>query len=376
MFKRIKPIIKKEIRQISRDRRTLAVLIFQPVFLLVMFGYALNFDVRHIAIAVYDEDKTEASRDFLNSFLHSEYFDLKYYLSSQSEINAMLDERKVWVVMVIPKNFSQKFLSGQEAKVQILVDGSNASQATTVAAYTNALVQSYSIKVLSDLFLRKRGMTLALPVDFRPRVWYNPELKSVKFLIPGLMAFILTITAVISTSLSVVREKERGTMEQIMVSPVKPVELIIGKTIPYVFMSLLTAYMILGIGYLLFDVVVKGSQFQLFFITLLYLFIALGAGLFISTLADTQQVAFQLSTIFGMLPTFLLSGFVFPIRNMPFAIQLVTMIVPARYFLVALRSIILKGSGIGAFWHQVVFLIVFGILINALSWVRMRKKRL
>ncbi len=376
MFKRIKPIIKKEIRQISRDRRTLGVLIFQPVFLLVMFGYALNFDVRHIAIAVYDQDKTKVSRDFVNSFLHSEYFDLKYYLKGEKEISELLDERKVWVVMVIPKDFSRKLLSGQEAKIQILIDGSNASQATTVAAYTSGLVQSYSIKILSEMFMRKRGMTLSLPVDFRPRVWYNPELKSVKFLIPGLMAFILTISAVISTSLSVVREKERGTMEQIMVSPVKPIELIIGKTIPYVFISLATAYMILLISYLLFDFEVKGSQFLLFFVILLYLFIALGAGLFISTVSNTQQVAFQLSTIFTMLPTFLLSGFVFPIRNMPFAIQLVTMIVPARYFLVALRSIILKGMGIGAFWHQVIFMIVFGILINALSWVRMRNKRL
>jgi ABC-2 type transport system permease protein len=184
------------------------------------------------------------------------------------------------------------------------------------------------------------------------------------------------LTAVISTSLSVVREKERGTMEQILVSPIQPLELILGKTIPYVFLSLLSAYLILLVGYVLFDVSIKGSQVQLFLVTILFLFVALGMGLFISTIASSQQVAFQLSGIIVMLPSFLLSGFVFPIRNMPVAVQIFTYFIPARYFLVALRSIILKGVGLRGFWSDVLFLFLFGILMLSLSWVRMRKKKL
>jgi len=376
MFKRIRPIIKKEFRQISRDIQTLAVLLFLPVFLLMMFGYALNFDVKHIRLAVLDQDKTRNSREFINTFLTSEYFDLAYYLPDQKPINELLDEGKVQVVLVVPYNFSKNLLSGKQASVQVIIDGSNGNAASTIFGYTRAIVQSYSANLLIDLFLRKRGVNLSPPIDFRPRVWYNPELKSAKFLIPGLIAFILMITAVISTSLSVVREKERGTMEQIIVSPVKPIELIIGKTIPYIFMSLFTGYLTLGIGYLLFEVSVKGSQFWLFAVTLLYLFVALGNGLYISTVANTQQVAFQLSTILTMLPTFLLSGFVFPIYNMPKAIQVVTYLVPARYYLVAIRDIMLKGVGPSAFWEQMLALAIFAAATVGLSWARMRKKRL
>jgi len=375
-FRRIRPIVKKELRQVIRDRRTLSVLLFLPVFLLIMFGYALNFDVRHIKLAVYDQDKSQTSREFIQGFLHSEYFDLARYLHTRTEIDPILDERQASVVIVVPNNFSEKLLAGQEAGVQILIDGSNATEAATVAGYTNGIIQTYSIKIITDLFLRKRGMTLAMPIDFRPRVWYNPELKSVKFLIPGLIAFILMISAVISTSLSVVREKERGTMEQIMVSPIMPLELIIGKVIPYIFISLISAYLILLMGYLFFDVSVRGSQLSLFLVTLIYLFGALGIGLFISSVSSSQQVAFQLATIFTMLPTFLLSGFVFPIRNMPVPIQIVTYIVPARYYLVALRSIMLKGAGISAFWPQILYMTLFAAFLIALSWARMRKKKL
>jgi len=373
---RMKPIIKKEFRQISRDPRTLAVLVFFPVLLLVLFGYALNFDVKHIGMAVYDEDKSPQSREFVDTFFHSEYFDQAYYLRSKDEVNSLLDEGKVAAVLVVPYDFSRKLIRGEEASVQILVDGSNANKASTVLGYATGLVQSYSLKIISQAFMRKAGRELVMPIDVRPRVWYNPELKSAKFLVPGLIAFILMISCVISTSMAIVKEKERNTMEQIIVSPVKPLELIIGKTIPYILISLVTAYLILLMGWLLFDVAVKGSQLQLFFITVLYLFVALGTGLLISTVANTQQLAFQLSLLLTMLPTMILSGFIFPIRNMPEAVQLFTYLIPARYFLVAMRGIILKGAGIGAFWPQVLYMAVFAFALTGLSWVRMRKKRL
>jgi ABC-2 type transport system permease protein len=375
-FKRIIPIVKKEFRQVRRDTRTLAILIFMPVFLLVMFGYALNFDVKHISLAVYDEDRSKTSRDFIQEFFQSEYFDQKYYLQDQQRINELLDENQVTGVLVVPYDFSRKVLSGQNAEIQILVDGSNSNAAATVIGYANGIVQAHTAKILIDLLLVKTGRKFSMPIDYQPRVWYNPELKSAQFLIPGLIAFILMLSGVVSTALSVVREKERGTMEQIIVSPIKPLELILGKAIAYIVISIASAYLILLMGWLIFDVPVKGSQVELFLVTLLFLFVALGMGLFISTISDSQQVAFQISALLTILPTFLLSGFVFPIRNMPKAIQLFTYIIPARYFLIALRAIMLKGVGIAAFWQQVLFMAAFAVIVTSLSWVRMRKKRL
>ena len=213
-----------------------------------------------------------------------------------------------------------------------------------------------------------------MPIDYRPRVWYNPELRSAKFLVPGLIAFILMVTAVISTSLSVVREKERNTLEQIIVSQTRPFEFILGKTIPFMIISFAATLIILVVSFILFDVVVKGSLPLLLAITLIFLTGCLGLGLLISTVADTQQVAFMLAVILTMLPTFLLSGFVFPIRNMPIVIQAITYLIPARYFLVVLRSIILKGVGIGAIYTDVFFLIAFAVIVISVSAARMKKQ--
>jgi ABC-2 type transport system permease protein len=212
-----------------------------------------------------------------------------------------------------------------------------------------------------------------MPIDYQPRVWYNPELKSAKFLVPGLIAFILMVTAVISTALAVVREREMGTIEQLMVSPVKPLQLILGKTIPYTVISLAATVMILVLGYILFDVSIKGSVLLLALVTIIFLVGALGMGLLISTIAETQQVAFMIAVITTMLPTFILSGFVFPIRNMPWFIQMVTYLIPARYFLVALRAIVLKGVGLGAFWEQLVFMGLFAAAVLAVSSARLKK---
>jgi len=373
MFKKLKPVIKKEFRQISRDRRILAVLLFVPTFLLIMFGYALNFDVKHISLAIYDEDRTSDSRNLIEQFIHSEYFELNYYLNNQKEVDKLLDNEKVKLAIIIPNNFSKKLQRGESAEIQIIIDGANANTASIISGYVNSIVQNYSLKIISEIFQHSKILHLNLPLEPRPRLWYNPELVSAKFLVPGLIAFILMITTVISTSLSIVREKERGTIEQIIVSPVQPIQLIIGKTLPYMLLALVSAYLILMVGYLLFDIEVKGSQFLLFLVTLIYLLAGLGMGIFISTVSDSQQVAFQISALLTILPTFILSGFVFPIRNMPLFIQMVTYIIPARYFLVAIRGIILKGSGLGAFWKEIVFLVIFNILIFGLSWLRMRK---
>ena len=369
----ILPIVRKEFRQIIRDKRILGVLLFFPALMLFAFGYALNFDVKNTRMAVYDEDRSSASRDFIQQFFTSEYFVQVQTLSSKSEINNLLDGEQVRVVLVVPSSFSKDIQRGKSASVQVIVDGANSNAAATVLGYINAMIQQYSLKIMAESFMRIGGQQITLPIDFQPRVWYNPELKSAKFLVPGLIAFILMVTTVISTALAVVRERELGTMEQIMVSPIKPIELILGKTIPYIIISLIATAVILFFGYVLFDVSIKGNIFLLSIITLLFLVGGLGVGMLISTLVETQQLAFMIAVIVSMLPTFILSGFVFPIRNMPVIIQGITYLIPARYFLVALRAIILKGAGVSAFWDQAIFLAIYAAVMIGISSLRMRK---
>lgn len=374
MIQRVFAIVKKELRQVARDKRTLGILIVIPAFMIVMFGYALNFDVKHTSLALYDEERSDESRAFVREFLHSEYFDFKYVLNGKEEIDRLLGKEQCRIVVVIPHDFSHHLKAGEDALIQVIVDGANSNAATTAIGYVIAITQDYSTKIVIQSLQRAGRTDVSMPIDYRPRVWFNPELRSAKFLVPGLIAFILMVTAVISTSLSVVREKERNTLEQIIVSEAKPLEFIVGKTIPFMIISFAATIIILIVSFILFDVVVKGSLLLLLAITLIFLTGCLGLGLLISTVAETQQVAFILAVILTMLPTFLLSGFVFPIRNMPVVIQAITYLIPARYFLVVLRSIILKGVGIGAFYTEVLFLIAFAAVIISISVARMKKQ--
>ena len=369
----ILPIVRKEFRQIKRDKRILSVLLFVPALMLLMFGYALNFDVKHTSMAVYDEDRTSVSRTFIEQFFISEYFNKVETLKSKTEINGLLDGEHARVVLIIPSTFTKDIQRGRVASIQVIVDGANSNAAATVLGYINAIVQQYSVKVMTESFIRMGRQTITLPIDFQPRVWYNPELESAKFLVPGLIAFILMVTAVISTALAIVRERELGTMEQLMVSPIRPLELILGKTIPYTIISLFATVAILFLGYILFDVSIKGSILLLSLVTVVFLVGSLGMGLLISTLVETQQLAFMIAVFVSMLPTFILSGFVFPIRNMPFIIQGITYVLPARYFLVALRAIILKGAGLSAFWDQALILVIYAVIMIGISSLRMRK---
>jgi ABC-2 type transport system permease protein len=338
-------------------------------------------------MAVYDEDKTSISRDLVNSFINSAYFVRVRTLDSTGEIDFDMASEKFKVAIVIPPDFSRNILLGKSASFQVIVDGSNSMIASTIAGYVNSITMSFSeSNVRNKVFIRPQGQpgqsavnlnarkAMQIPIDIRFRTWYNPELKSSYFLVPGLIAFIMVVSAVLATSLSIVREKERGSMEQILVSPITPVELIIGKTIPYVGITLATATGILLAAYIFFGIVIKGSILLLFLCTLIFLLGSLGLGIFISTLADSQQVAFMISSLITMLPTFILSGFVFPIRNMPFLLQLVTYIIPARYFLVILRSIILKGAGFGAIWPELLGLVVFTIVTLTLGIVRLSRE--
>jgi drug efflux transport system permease protein len=373
ILERVRPIVKKEFRQIVRDKRSLILLLVLPAFLLIMYGYALNFDVKHLALAVLDQEKSQRSRDFLDGFLQTEYFNLKFVLDNMRQIDDLMGRGEVQVALVIPRDFSRTLLSNREADVQVIIDGEETGTAGTAIGYVTAIAQSYSMRIAVEVISRAGPGRLTLPVDYHPRVWFNPELRSALFLIPGLMAFILMITVVISTSFSVVKEIEKGSIEQLTVSPLRPAELIIGKTIPYAFISFLSGHAVLLFGYLLFGVSIRGSYGWLLVGMIFFLLCGLGMGLLISTIASTQQVAFMLAIITTMLPTFILSGFVFPIRNMPVPVQAVTFLIPARYFLVILRDVMLKGVGPGAFSRDLAFLAGFAFLSLFLSSVRMGK---
>ena len=373
MIDTILTLSKKEFKQIYRDKRTMYTLIFIPSFMLIMFGYALNFDIKHVPMAVYDMDRSQDSRSFIDNFINTEYFTLHSYVNSGMEIDKLMNREKIKLGIVIPSGFADKLLSRQAPVIQVIVDGSNSNSASTVVGYTNNIIQQYSINIMVQSLMKIGKTKITLPIDFRPRVWYNPELKSTRFLIPGLIGFILLIITVITTSLSIVREKERNTIEQIIVSPISPFELIAGKTLPYIFISLIASILVMLASYILFGIYIKGSYILLFIITLIFLTGTLGMGLLISTIAETQQVAFLLSVLSTLLPAFLLSGFVFPIRNMPVAIQVITYVLPVRYYLVVLRNIILKGSGLYAYWDQVLFLIGFAVLMLGVSSIRLAK---
>jgi ABC-2 type transport system permease protein len=364
-------VARKELRQIRRDRRTLLILLFVPAFFLLIYGYALNFDIRHVRLAVQDNDRSAVSRDLISAFVNSGYFDLVGEVFSPSEIDTMLDTDDARAVLVIPAKFGSDVTAGRRASVQFLVNGDNANTATTVVGYATGLINAQSQRY--ELQARIRSLTGPV-LNVEPRVWYNPELRSTLFLVPGLIAYIAMLTAVVSTALSIVREKEAGTMEQVRMSPIGPVPYVLGKTAPYFVVSLISSMSIVVAAILLFDMPMRGSWFVLIGIVSLFLVGALAFGLLISSIADSQQVAFQLALLTSFLPTLMLSGFIFPISSMPTFLQVVTRIVPARYFLVALRGIVLKGVGPADFWTDVIALVVYAIAILGLASVRVRRQ--
>jgi ABC-2 type transport system permease protein len=338
-----------------------------------MFGFALNFDVKHIPLAVVDQDGSRASRELTEKFAATEYFDIETRLARTGDVDGLMAREKIRAALVIPETFSEDLLAGRSPSVQFLVDGANAMSGTTAAGYAASILQSYSQRITLEGLARRGAGGLTLPLKTDVRVWYNPELRSAKFLVPGLMAFILMVILTTSTAFSVVREKERGTMEQLRVSPLPSVALIVGKLVPYVLISLASAHLVLGLGWVLFGVAVKGSYLLLLLAMVLFLIAGLAQGLLISAITETQQVAFLLSILTTILPTFILSGFVFPVRNMPLVIQVVTYLIPAKYFLVALRAIIIKGAGFPAFWGQVLMLAAFAASTLALSVALLRR---
>jgi drug efflux transport system permease protein len=354
-------VYRKELRQISRDRRTLMTIVFVPAFFLLLYGYALNWDIRHIALAVQDRDGTPQSRALVSAFVNSGFFDRVADAYSPEEIDRLLDLNTARAALVIPEGFGRDLQNGRRPQVQLLVNGDNANTATTVMGYAGNIVRS-------------AGASLP-PVAVEPRIWYNPELRSTLFLVPGLIAYILMITAVISTALSIVREKESGTMEQVRMAPIDTLSFVVGKSIPYFFISLASAALIILAAMVLFGLPMRGNWLSLLVALSLFIGGALGTGLLISTVAETQQVAFQAALLTSFLPTLMLSGFIFPISSMPHALQIITLVVPARYFLIALRGIVLKGTPLGLLWPQVLALSIYAGVMLTLASVRLAREK-
>lgn len=361
----------KELRQIARDRRTLLILLFVPALFLLLYGYALNFDIRNIALAVEDRDRTSTSRLVVSAFVNSGYFEYAAGVTGSGEIERLIDRNAIRAALVIPRGFGEDVRRGARTEVQVIVDGDNANTATTVVGYAQAIVAEVSASLEREIGVANLARASGPPITLESQVWYNPQLRSTLFLVPGLIAYIAMITAVISTALSIVREKERGTMEQVRMAPLGPVAFVVGKTLPYLVLSFVSAVLIIVAAMILFDLPMRGSWLLLSGAIGLFLIGAQAQGLLISSVSPTQQVAFQVALLSSFLPTFILSGFIFPISSMPTAVQLFTYIIPARYFLVALRAIVLKGAPAAAFWQDLVALAVFGTLMLMLASVRL-----
>jgi len=356
----------KELRQIRRDRRTLMVMLFLPGFFLLLYGYALNFDIRHVALVVQDRDETAESRRLVSRFVDSTYFELVGTASSDAEIGRVLDSGEARAVLVIPEGFGNDITQRVPVTVQVLLNGDNANTATTVLGYTTAVLREASIPASA-------GVTTRLAL-VEPRIWYNPELRSTLFLVPGLIAYLSMITAVVSTALSIVREKENGTMEQIRMAPISTPAFIMGKAAPYLVLSQASGILVILAAMVLFGLPMQGSWLLLNVVLAVFLIGAIGTGLLVSTIAETQQVAFQVGSLVAFLPTFVLSGFIFPIASMPIGLQYVSAVVPARYFLIALRGIVLKGADLATVWPSVAALVVYAFLVMGLASLRLAKR--
>ena len=361
-------VYRKELRQISRDRRTLTTIVFVPAFFLLLYGYALNWDIRHIALAVQDRDATPESRSLISAFVNSGYFDRVADVYAPEELDRAIDLNRARAALVIPEGFGRDLATGRSPQVQLIIDGDNANTATTVMGYAGNIVRGVGAS-LSPV------AAPAPPISVEPRIWYNPELRSTLFLVPGLIAYILMITAVISTALSIVREKESGTIEQVRMAPIDTFSFVVGKSIPYFFISLASAGLIIGAAMLLFGLPMRGNWLSLLLALSLFIAGALGTGLLISTVAETQQVAFQAAMLTSFLPTLMLSGFIFPISSMPHALQVITHVVPARYFLIALRGIVLKGTPLHLLWPQMAALSIYALAMLSLASVRLARER-
>src|SRR5689334_18284145 len=370
---RIYSIVRKEFVQIFRDPRTLALIIVMPIMQLFLLGYAATTDVKNISMAVWDQSQSPQSRELLDAFRAADYFRIDYFVGSTEQYQALIESGEIRVALVIPPDYDKQLARG-DAKVLMVLDGSDGSVGATALSTSRLIGQSYATKILEEqLALRGSSALPTPPLEVRTQVWYNPDFRSAYFMIPGVVGLILSFITTILTATAIVRERERGTIEQLIVTPIRSWELILGKLLPYVVLGLVETFEIVLIGHLYFKVPVLGSLWLIFFTSCLFLMSSLGIGLFISTVANTQQEAMLTSMMFN-LPSIFLSGFLFPLEAMPKSLQIVSYAVPLRYYLVVIRSLMLKGVGLAAIQNEVIALVLFGIVIMGAAALRFRKR--
>ncbi len=369
---RVKALAKKEFIQILRDYRSLGMAFVIPVLLLALFGYALTLDVDHVLLAVWDQDRTPLSRGFLLDFSNSPYFKVTGYYDTYAELEERINDNRAVLALVVPRDFSQLLRAGRAASVQLIADGSDSNTASIAVGYVNSIISAYNKRSLTAAMSRHGGVFIE-PLRVQPRVWFNEDLKSKNFIVPGLIAVIMTIIAALLTSLTVSREWERGTMEQLISTPVKPGELILGKFIPYFVIGIIDVMIAFAMAAFVFHIPFRGSVALFFILSGLFLTGVLCWGILISVIMKNQLVANQVAFITTFLPAFLLSGFAFPLSNMPRPIEILTHIIPARYFVTISKGIYLKGVGLKILWPQVLLLALFSALMILLATKKFKK---
>lgn len=366
-------IIKKEFYQVRQDKRMLGVSIIAPILQVVLLGYAATTDIKYSNLVVCDMDRTAESRELIQNFTNSHYFVLKYAVDVPNEVDSYIDNAEASVALVIPQGFSEKVFGRKTAPLQMVFDGADANTANILLGYATQIVASYSQSIVINAASVLQGAKVGRILP-EPRVWFNPDLKSQNFMVPGVVALVLMIITMTLTSLGIVKEKEIGTLEQLLVTPIKAYQLILGKLIPFVIIGAFDMLIVLAIARFWFEVPLLGSLPLLFGLSGLFILTTLGLGLFISTIARSQQQAMLIAQFFFFMPFMFLSGFSFPIENMPAVIQWITYVIPLRYFLVIVRGVFLKGSSMAELWPQALALLVFGVSILTLSVLRFKRR--
>lgn len=371
MWERIHQIVRKQLYQMLRHRRMRVVLFVPPMIQLIIFGYAVNLDVDHVRTGWTDGDRTPESRELLAAFQGSGRFQVVALPRNETEAQRLLDRGEVAVVIRVLSGFGRDLGRGRSAAVQVMIDGTNSNSAWLISSYASDILAGFSAEFAPRrLIAAGRKMPR---LEARPRVWFNPELKSRNYFVPGVIVNLVMVVTVMLTAMAIVREREMGTMEQLMVTPIRPIELMIGMTLPFAAIGLMDVFLVTSLALLVFEVPFRGSFVLLMFCALLFLMTSLGVGLFISTISRTQQQALM-SSFFFATPTFMLSGFAFPVRNMPEVVQYLTYLDPLRYFMEIVRGIFLKGTGASILWPQMLMLFIYGVSILSLSALRFRKR--
>jgi len=373
-FRRTSAMARKELLHIIRDPRSLMAALTQPVMVLLLFGYALSLDVDRIPTIIYDADHSAVSQNLVQEFRGSKYFQIVDEVDSYKPIERAMDQRRILVGVAIPYDYSRNLLAGKEAPVQILLDGADSNTASIAMGYAEGLVQAYAGHAREDAQSMRAGSVLRPLVDASVRVWYNPDLLSRNFIVPGLIGVITMIIAALLTSLTIAREWENGTMEQLLSTPVRPIEMALGKLSAHFLLGLVDMLIALFVGVVIFGVPLKGSWVLLLFSACVFLYGALAWGLYISAMFRNQLAAYQMGTLTSFLPAFLLSGFIYPLSNMPWIIRVISVIIPARYFIDMTKGIFLKGTGLRLLWFDLLLLIVYAVGISFLAVRKLRQK--